>query len=95
MKKLLISFVTITWILYSAALCIADDFCPSSIRVASGSISIKLTDDVSSDCGATAGKSTKSDSSEKSTNNYKSPDYIFGESNKSKQGNVDHSITRN
>jgi len=32
MKKLLISFVTTTWILYSAALCIADDFRPESIQ---------------------------------------------------------------
>ena len=40
MKKILISFVTSTWLLCSAALCIAEDFPPESIQYGSCSVSM-------------------------------------------------------
>jgi hypothetical protein len=79
-KKLFISFVTITWILCSAALCIADDFCTSSLRLDSGSVSIKsVKDEVLSSCENAATKSVKSDSPEKRSYKYGSTDYISEE----------------
>jgi hypothetical protein len=80
MKKLIISFMTIIWILYSAALCIADDFCTSSLRLDSGSVSIKsATNEVQPSCENTATKSVKSNLSEKIRYKYGSADYISEE----------------
>jgi hypothetical protein len=83
MKKLPIFFVTITWILYSTASCVADDFCPSSLRLDSGAVSIKsVKDEVLSSCGIPATKSAKPDSSYKNRYNYRPVDYIHAQSNK-------------
>jgi hypothetical protein len=42
MKKLLIFFVTIIWILCSAALCMADEFGPSSLQCDSCTVSMTI-----------------------------------------------------
>ncbi len=77
MKKLLISILTITWMLYSAALCTADDFCPASIQWNSGAFSIKpVKNEVASNCINSDAKSVLPDSSKKQGYKYGSTDYI-------------------
>ncbi|MGA3117357.1 MAG: hypothetical protein ABSF90_23325 [Syntrophobacteraceae bacterium] len=95
MKKLLIPFLTLTWILWSAAFCIAADFCPAGIRLDSGTVSITLKDEVPSNCGNPAGKSAKSDLSEKKMNSYKPTKYINKQSNEIQHEDQGYSITRN
>ncbi len=91
MKKLLISFVTIIWILCSAALCIADDFCPSSLRWESGAASIKpLNDKDLSSCETTITQSSKSNPPEKVRYKYGSTDYITKELIASEQDDQDY-----
>ncbi len=77
MKKLLISFVAITWVLYSAALYITDDACPSRLQLDSGAVSTKSAkDEVSSSCQNSVTKTAFPDSSEKRGYKYGSTDYI-------------------
>jgi hypothetical protein len=91
MKKLRISFVTITWILCSAALCTAADFCPSSLRWESVTVSIKpIENEVISSCEDTIIKSPISISSEKAKYKYGSTDYISEELIASEQKNQDY-----
>jgi len=79
MKKLLIYFVTVTWIFYSAALYITDDSCPSRLQLDSGAVTTKsVKDEVSSSCQNSVTKSAFPDSSEKKGYKYGSTDYIDG-----------------
>ena len=96
MKKLLIFFVTITWILYSAVSCIANDFCTSSMGLDSGSVSIKSdNNEVKSGCTNTDTESVISDSSDKRRYKYGSDVYVSDELRKIHLENGDYSITRN
>jgi len=96
MKKLLIFFVTITWILCSAALCIAGDFCPAGHQFDSGTVSIKSdNNEVKSGCTNTDTKSVISDSSDKRRYKYGSDVYVSDELRKIHLENGDYSITRN
>jgi hypothetical protein len=78
MKKLLISFAFITWILCGAALCMADDFGSESLRCDGGSISIGCPKaEVLSSCGTPTSKSVLPDSSENWMYNMGPTDYIY------------------
>jgi len=91
MKQLLISFVTITWILSGAALCTADDFCTASLHLESGTVSSKtIKNEVSSTCEDATIESPKSDSSEKVRYKYGSTDYISKELFESEQDGQDY-----
>jgi hypothetical protein len=91
MKKLLIPFVSITWILCSVALCTADDSCPSSLRWESGAASIKYFNDKDlSSCETTITQPSKSDPSEKGRYKYGSADYISKELIASEQEDQDY-----
>ncbi len=96
MKKLLISFATIIWILHGAALCIADDFCTSSFQLDSDTVPIKsIKNEVKSSCDNTETKSVKSDSPEHKRYKYGTTVYINEELKKIHQEDLDYSITKN